>query len=123
MLTVARLYDEDPDYEWSRLDGDAYHRVEYDITMHHLRVHLAPSGTVLDAGGGPGRYAIAFCRAGYQVTLVDLSLGCVRLAQQHIADEVANTCRNLIEAMVGDIRDLSRFGSASFDAVLCLGGP
>ncbi len=122
MPTAQQLYD-DPGYEWDRLDRDAYHRIEFGITMHHLRSYLPPSGVILDAGGGPGRYAIELCRAGYRVSLLDLSVGCVRLAQERIAAEVDAVRGNLVSAEVGDIRDLSRFPSGTFDATLCLGGP
>ncbi|MAF10538.1 hypothetical protein CMK11_08800 [Candidatus Poribacteria bacterium] len=123
MPTATQLYNEDPTYEWDRLDRDAYHRIEFDITMHHLRKHLPPSGAILDAGGGPGRYTIALCRAGYRVTLVDLASGCVEMARRRIAEEPPDIRHNLAAAEVGDIRDLSRFDAGSFDATLCLGGP
>ncbi len=123
MPTAQQLYDDDPNYEWERLERDAYHRIEFDITMHHLRRHLPPSGAVLDAGGGPGRYAIEFCRAGYSVSLLDLSVGCVRLAKERIGAEEVPVRGALAAAEVGDIRDLSRFSPGAFDATLCLGGP
>ena len=58
--------------EWNRLVMDAYHSLEFLVTMHYLRKHLPETGKVLDAGGGPGRYAIELCRAGYAVILLDI---------------------------------------------------
>ena len=58
--------------EWNRLVMDAYHSLEFLVTMHYLRKHLPETGKVLDAEGGPGRYAIELCRAGYAVILLDI---------------------------------------------------
>jgi SAM-dependent methyltransferase len=123
MDLVADIYDKDPQGEWRRLERDAYHSLEFQVTMHFLRKHLPPAGTVLDAGGGPGRYAIALCRAGYHVVLLDLSSGVIAKAKEMFDLEPPSVRSNLLECAVGDIRDLSRFESGQFDAVLCLGGP
>lgn len=45
-------------YEWRRLRQDPYHQIEFTVTMHFLEKYLPKHGLVLDAGGGPGRYAI-----------------------------------------------------------------
>jgi len=54
------------------------HRTEFAVTMRALADHLPPPpARVLDCGGGPGRYAIELARQGYEVTLFDLSAGCL----------------------------------------------
>ena len=58
--------------EWNRLVMDAYHSLEFLLMMHYLRKYLPETGKILDAGGGPGRYAIELCRAGYAVILLDI---------------------------------------------------
>ena len=68
-----------------RLTHDAYHRLEYIVTMHFLEKYLPSSGLVLDAGGGPGRYSIELARKGYEVVLLDLSPKCLELAERKIA--------------------------------------
>ncbi len=78
---------------------------------------------VLDAGGGPGRYALLLAEQGYMVTLLDLSPMLLERAQTRIA-QATRVVQDRIEALVeGPITDLSAFPNASFDAVLCLGGP
>jgi len=119
---VATAYNELCEREWERLGRHAYTALEFDLTMHLLRRHLPPTGTVLDAGGGPGRYAVALCRLGYRVTLLDLSPGNIAVARDRFATEPPDVQANLREATVGDIRALP-FAGEQFDAVFCLGGP
>jgi ubiquinone/menaquinone biosynthesis C-methylase UbiE len=121
--TVAEAYNRDPEREWQRLVRDPYHSLEFLVTLHHLREYLPPTGRVLDAGGGPGRYAIELCRAGYEVVLLDISSELIATAQEKFQSEPEAVQKRLLEFVVGDIRDLSQFEADHFDAVLCLGGP
>ena len=123
MDLVVAAYDSDPDREWRRLVKDAYHSLEFLVTMHHLRKHLPTSGTILDAGGGPGRYSLELCRAAYQIVLLDISSRLIAVARREFASESHDVRNRLLESVVGDVRDLSRFETGRFDAVLCLGGP
>jgi ubiquinone/menaquinone biosynthesis C-methylase UbiE len=120
MEQVARAYDQEVEREWMRLVKDTYHSLEYTVTWRYLRKHLPPSGVVLDAGGGPGRYSRELCRAGYQVVLLDLSPGCIAMARDKFAEEPEAVRERLLEATVGDVRDLSVLETDHFDAVLCL---
>jgi SAM-dependent methyltransferase len=120
---IAETYNRDAEREWQRLVKDPYRALEFQVVMHHLRKHLPPQGRILDAGGGPGRYAIELCQAGYEVVLLDLSAGNIALAREKLSLQPIEVQNKLLEAAVGDVRDLSRFEPRSFDAVLCLGGP
>lgn len=120
---VAEAYNNDPEREWWRLVKDPYHSLEFLVTMHHLRKHLPPKGRVLDAGGGLGRYSLELCRAGYEVVLLDLSPELIAMARDEFKSEPEAVQNRLLEFVLGDIRDLSRFETHHFDAVLCLGGP
>lgn len=122
-IAVAEAYNQDAEREWQRLAKNPYRALEFQVVMHHLRKHLPPQGKILDAGGGPGRYAIELCRAGYEVVLLDLSSGNIALAREKFSLQPKGVQARLLEAAVGDVRDLSRFETGSFDAVLCLGGP
>jgi len=73
MRTVKKYYSELDVKEWKRLVRDAYHRLEFDTTMHFFKKHSPPEGLVLDAGGGPGRYVIELAKFGYDVVLLDLT--------------------------------------------------
>lgn len=118
---IAECYGADPTYEWNRLIKDAYHRLEYETSMWMLKRHLPKKGTILDAGGGPGRYTISLAKRGYMMTLLDYTPQHIALAEKTILKYEVG--RNVKETVVGSIVDLSRYKSNSFDAVLCLGAP
>lgn len=77
METVKRYYDETAEREWERLET---HPFEFDLTTWMMDRYIQPGDTILDIGGGPGRYALHYARRGCPVTLVDLSPGNIRLA-------------------------------------------
>lgn len=108
-------------YEWKRLTQDAYHSLEYETTLHFLAKYLPQKGTILDAGGGPGRYTVELAKRGYRVALLDIASANLEHAKRVIR-------RNKVQGRVttvteGSIVDLSQFPDNTFDAVLCLGGP
>lgn len=116
---VRRYYDENAEREWDRLVQDAYHRLEYIVTMHFLEKYLPKEGLILDAGGGPGRYTIDLAKMGYDVILLDISPRSLDVARREIRKAgVGGRVKQIVE---GSITDLSVFGDSSFDAVLCLG--
>jgi ubiquinone/menaquinone biosynthesis C-methylase UbiE len=122
---VRASYDREPEREWDRLTSGAQNRLEFLITRHALRRHL-PSldhpRQVLDAGGGPGRYALHLAGSGYRVTLLDLSPGLLELARRHVHAADPTVQKNVADIVEGSVTDLSRFPNETFDAVLCLGG-
>ena len=119
-MSLATDYNEDPEREWKRLEKDAYHRVEYEVVTYYLQKYLPKSGKLLDAEGGPGRYTFELARQGYDVTLLDLSEGCIGLAKHKLQTEFHALSENISDLLVGDVRDLWHFGNDSFDGTLCL---
>jgi ubiquinone/menaquinone biosynthesis C-methylase UbiE len=106
--------------EWKRLERDAYHRLEFDTTTHFLKKYLPPRGLVLDAGGGPGRYAIHLAKMGYNVVLLDFTPELLDKARRQI--KRAKVEDKIDRIIHGTMCDLSSFDDRKFDAVLCLGG-
>ncbi|MEK6926862.1 MAG: class I SAM-dependent methyltransferase [Nanoarchaeota archaeon] len=118
---TKEIYTRNTEREWRRLVRDPFHQLEFDTTMRFLKKYLPNGGLILDAGGGPGRYSIELAKLGYSVVLLDLVPANLELAKEKIREaKVQNKIEEIIE---GSIADLSRFESATFDAVLCLGGP
>jgi SAM-dependent methyltransferase len=118
---VIDFYTRDIDHEWKRLVKDPYHRLEFETTLHFLEKYLPENGLILDAGGGPGRYTITLAKRGYQMILFDLTPANLAFAASKIRR--ARLKRKVNELAEGSLVDLSRYPDASFDAVLCLGGP
>lgn len=91
-------------------------RIEFLRVWDVLKRFLpAPPATVLDVGGGAGRYAVPLVTAGYHVHLVDpIPL----LVSQ--AAEAARAAGVTLDAKVGDARSLAAASDCA-DAVLLLG--
>src|SRR5512144_2941590 len=107
--------------EWRRLIRDAYHRLEFETTLHFIKQYFPKRGLILDAGGGPGRYTMTLARQGYEMILLDMTPANVAFAQRQIKRSgLEHRVKDVIE---GSIVDLSRFDDNAFDGVICLGGP
>ncbi|HWE60452.1 MAG TPA: methyltransferase domain-containing protein [Chloroflexota bacterium] len=116
---VRAYYDRFGEQEWLRLTRPDDGALEFHLTCHLLGTYLPPQAHVLDIGAGPGRYSIWLAQQGHRVVLADLSPELLRIAREKVADtDVANQVEEIVEA---DACDLSRWGDASFDAVLSLG--
>ncbi len=111
-VIVKKAYDDAPEREWNRLEG---FRFEFEITKRKMEKNLK-KGSVLDIGGGPGRYSVWLAQQGFDVTLVDLSGGNVAFAKQK-AEELGLS----IKAYQCDARDLSSLDLGKFDNVLLMG--
>ena len=79
-----------------------------------LEGFVRPGDRVLDAGSGPGRFTLELLRLGAHVTALDISPASSSCCAHGSPD---------VEAIVGDITDLSRFEDDSFDVTVCFGGP
>jgi S-adenosylmethionine-dependent methyltransferase len=102
--------------------GSLRGRVRTRVIDAHLREHLAPPPLrVVDVGGGAGNQSIPLARAGYDVTIVDLSAAMLERAEAAIAREPAAVARrvSLVEASGEDAAAV--LGAEGFGAVLCHG--
>ncbi|WP_040948885.1 class I SAM-dependent methyltransferase [Gorillibacterium massiliense] len=76
--------------------------------------------TILDAGGGTGRFSIWLAKMGYQVTHLDLSLPMLERAKSNAK---AAGIEGRIAFVHGKLTDLSAYGDNSFDLVISLDAP
>jgi SAM-dependent methyltransferase len=120
-ILVQEFYTQQVHQEWRRLVKNAYHRLEFTTTLHFLDKYMPPHGSVLDAGGGPGRYTLELAKKGYHVTLLDATQANLVFAKRMVRRyAVQDQVKQIIP---GSIVNLAQFPEASFDGVLCLGGP
>ena len=93
--------------EWRRLVKDAYHRLEFETTLHFLKKHFPRKGLILDAGGGPGRYTVTLASQGYDLIMLDMTPANVAFAKRQIKRSgVEQHVKDVVE---GSIVDLARF--------------
>lgn len=105
--------------EWERLDASEYFRLIFRLHLAFIAEELAAKPRVLDAGSGPGRYALEFAKHGCAVTLCDISDGELALAEEKFSEsDIA--AEGYVQA---DLRDLSAFPDGAFDLTVCYGAP
>jgi len=110
---VKQYYDENAEKEWERL---ANHPFEFAITIAIMDRFIKPGDTILDIGGGPGRYAIYYAQKGCKVTLIDLSQSNI-----HIAQREAKKAGVSIETQLANAMDLKALNLGIYDHVLLMG--
>lgn len=106
--------------EWERLRATPITRTEYLITSESLRRYLPATGTILDAGSGPGRYAIDLAARGYHVVMLDLIREMLQLGREKV--DRARVPPGNVGLTEGDLACLP-YADGSFDAVISLGAP
>jgi len=110
---VKKYYNENAEKEWERL---ATHTFEFSITKHMMDQHIKPGDTILDIGGGPGRYSIYYAQKGCHVTLIDLSESNIEIAKREA--ELANV---KIQTYVCDATNLEALNLGEYDHVFLMG--
>lgn len=118
---VKEYYTENVCGEWRRLVKDAYHKLEFDTTLHFLEKYLPPQGFILDAGGGPGRYTLELAKRKYDVALLDATQANLDYAYRQVKRH--HLQKQVTKFVPCSIADMSFFADQTFDAVLCSGGP
>lgn len=116
---IQRRYTDKAVQEWNRLSSTPITRIEYLITIYCLERYLPNTGRILDAGSGPGRYAVDIARQGYQVVMFDLVSEMLQLGQSKIAQ--AGVIEN-VTLTQGNLTALP-YAEGFFDAVMSLGAP
>jgi len=109
---VQEFYDSQVLYEWDRIAD----KPEFLLTCRMLDRYIKPGDTVLDIGGGPGRYSFYFAEKGCDVTLFDLSSENINFASKHAAEQGLS-----IKTLCGDAREVNTLIKGQFDHILLMG--
>lgn len=102
--------------EWERLEREP---IEFQVNWHYLKKYLPETGKLLDNGAGPGKYSLELAKAGYTVTLSDLT--------PRLVDSAKNKAIDLgVESYfdgfyTADARELTMLKDEQFDSALMLG--
>jgi ubiquinone/menaquinone biosynthesis C-methylase UbiE len=114
-MLAEPFYDDYAPKEWERLEE---HRTEFAVSLRAMEEFLPqPPCSVLDIGGGPGRYSIELAGRGFTVTLLDISGESLRLARRRAAEAEVS----LADTIHANALDLQVLGDDSFGAVLLMG--
>lgn len=93
------------DVEWSKVNGELIAQLENKIGGFQGK-------RILDLGGGPGQYSVAFAQRGAEVTWHDISHNYHRIAQRHA--EAAGVKLNF---SLGYLEEAKKFLAQPFDLV------
>jgi len=110
--TVQDFYNNSVKDEWNRIAN----RPEFLLTCRMLDRYIKPNDTVLDIGGGPGRYSIYLAQKGCNATLFDLSSENTKFAQERAVE-----CGHKIKTVTGDAREADKLVGGQLDHILLMG--
>jgi SAM-dependent methyltransferase len=118
---TAAFFDELGEGEWTRFEDGRTPPQSVAVHIRELRRFVRSGDRVLDVGAGPGRFTIELAQLGATTVVADISerqleLNRARLEEAGLEDRV-------LERVIADVADLSRFPDASFDVAVCFGGP
>lgn len=116
---VASFYDAFGEREWTRFDGGRTPGL--DVYLEYLRRYIRSGDRVLEIGAGPGRFTIELARLGADIVVADLSPGQLELNRRYVA--AAGAEGRVLDRVVADVADLSRWETGAFDVAVCYGGP
>ena len=119
---VRAHYDEYGMREWDRWDESPVERVKFHVHLHYLRRYVKAGDRVLEIGAGAGRFTRELAGIVDRIVVADLSPGQLRLNRDNaVRLDFASAVEDWIEC---DMCDLGpHFADASFDTVVCYGGP
>lgn len=104
--TVREYYDSGAEVEWARLEKNPF---EFELTCWMMDKYVRPGHSILDIGGGPGRYSIHYAKRGCSVTLAELSEGNVTLAKEKAAEAGVSLSAYAVNCLELDQLELGRF--------------
>ncbi|MFB0504369.1 MAG: class I SAM-dependent methyltransferase [Candidatus Bathyarchaeia archaeon] len=110
--------DYDASYEGKKW-VEIYDRITWEKTIEPY-LSCSKGMTVLDAGGGTGKWTIPIARLGYHVTLADISEKMLEMAEEKLARE---NLLDRVSIVPADVTNMDMFQDESFDFVLCEGDP
>jgi len=105
--------------ELTRVIRSSDHAIMFQIERWFIERYLPESGTVIDVGGGPGRFSVEIAKLGREVVLTDITPKHIEQAEALAEEE--GVADKMVGYRVMDIRDLSAFREGQFGMAVCYG--
>jgi ubiquinone/menaquinone biosynthesis C-methylase UbiE len=119
---VKSYYDQYGHKEWQRWDLSLVEQVKFQVHLYYLRLYIKETDRILEIGAGAGRFTQELARISKQIVVADISPGQLQLNRENAQSlGYASAIEGWIEADMCDLK--SHFAEATFDAVVCYGGP
>ncbi|MCY4129353.1 MAG: class I SAM-dependent methyltransferase [Gammaproteobacteria bacterium] len=116
-----KYYDQLADDEWTRLTRNRRGELNYLVHIDVLRQHITSDMDVLEIGAGAGIFTKELAHMTQRLVVADLSDVQLELNRAHMRELGIEDLVD--EYRVLDLVDLGEINDASFDAVVCIGGP
>lgn len=114
---IAESYSQGVEIDRAVRSADA--AVMFEIERWFIEQNLPGSGTVIDVGGGPGRFAIEIAKLGRDVVLTDITPKHIEQAKELATQE--GVAERFVDYQVLDVLDLSQYTDSQFTMALCYG--
>jgi len=119
---VQEYYANNSEKEWKRLQRHPVTQIEFETTKRYIDKYLKKTETILDIGGGPGRYTFWLAERGNKVILADYTKELIDKAKRIYQRSPKIIKANILGISQEDVRNLSKYTDSEFDATICLGG-
>jgi ubiquinone/menaquinone biosynthesis C-methylase UbiE len=119
---VRSFFDEYGMREWERWDLGPVEQVKFAVHLHYLKKYLSASDRILEIGVGPGRFTQELVRIVNKIVVADISPVQLQLNRERAQKlGYSGSIERWVEC---DMCELGpHFDDATFDAIVCYGGP
>lgn len=113
IIIVQDHYNKSAQIEWDRL---SLHPFEFIFTTYMMDQYIKAGDSILDIGGGPGRYSLHYAKKGCDVTLIDLAEANITFAIQKAKEENIS-----LKTYVANCLNLNSLNLKTYDHVFLMG--
>ena len=118
---IRNFYNQYADLETQRWERSIVQKVKFEVHRHYLEKYIQAGDKVLELGAGTGKFTRELAKRCTDLIITDLSPVQLQLNQEYAQKEGYSD--KIAQWSLKDICNLEAFEEASFDKILCYGGP